>query len=85
MLRSAASRFGHRFEFIEAAGGDGAPLDAENLALCLSADSVLAGVGTGVGIRQLIGEMRLQASMRPALLYPQLAGASPLGRDMVRG
>ena len=83
VLRSAASRFGHRFEVIEAAGGDGAPLDAENLALCLSADSVLAGVGTGVGIRQLIGEMRLQASMRPALLYPQLAGASPLAPALV--
>ena len=83
VLRSAAARFGHRFEFIEVMGGEDAPLDAENLAICLSADSVLAGVGTGAGIRQLIGEMHLQASMRPALLYPQLAGASPLAPALV--
>ena len=34
---------------------------------------MLAGIGTGEALRQLTAALHLQASMRPALLYPQIA------------
>ena len=83
VLRSAAARFGHRFEITEVGGGVSAPLGEAELAQCLAADSVLAGVGTGAYLPQLTRAMDLQAEMRPALLYPQLAGASPLAPALV--
>ena len=82
VLRSVGARFGHRFTFVET-GCEGELLDPETLDRCLAADSVLAGVGTGPALTQLTAAMKLQASMRPALLYPQLAGASPLAPALV--
>ncbi len=84
VLRSVATRFGHRFTFAPISGGLADPLSAEQLAGCLAADSVLAGVGVGRGIAQLSQELNLKANMRPALLYPQLAGASPLAPALVK-
>lgn len=82
VLRSVGARFGHRFTFVES-GCEGGPLGEEGLARCLAADSVLAGVGTGPALAQLAAAMKLRASIRPALLYPQLAGASPLAPALV--
>ena len=85
VLRSVATRFGHRFETVEVSGGANAPLAESELAVCTAADSVLAGIGTGEALRQLTAALHLQASMRPALLYPQLAEASPLAPTLVSG
>ena len=85
VLRSVASKFGHRFETIEVSGGANAPLSENELAVCTTADSVLAGIGTGEALRQLTAALHLQASMRPALLYPQLAEASPRAPTLVSG
>ena len=84
VLRSIGTRFGHRFTFVQVGGGLSGPLTEEQLSSCLAADSVLAGVGVGRGISQLSQELNLKANMRPALLYPQLAGASPLAPALVK-
>ena len=47
VLRSVATRFGHRFETVEVSGGANAPLAESELAVCTAADSVLAGNTTG--------------------------------------
>ena len=83
-LRAIGGRFGHRFTFELIPVGLSAPLGEEVLERCLAADSVLAGVGTGQAIGQLAEAMALKARMRPALLYPQLAGASPLAPALVK-
>ena len=83
-LRAVGGRFGHKFCFERVAVGLSGPLDEATLARCLAADSVLAGVGTGRAIGQLGRAMALKARMRPALLYPQLAGASPLAPALVK-
>jgi len=76
----------------------GAPLPEATLALARSADAVLLGAVGGprydtlpralrpeqgiLGIRKALG---LFANLRPALLYPELAGASTLKADVVAG
>ena len=76
----------------------GAPLPEATLALAKSADAVLLGAVGGprydtlpralrpeqgiLGIRKALG---LFANLRPALLYPELAGASTLKADVVAG
>jgi len=85
---------------IGGAGYDAAghPLPETTLALARSADAVLLGAVGGprydtlprpmrpeqgiLGIRKALG---LFANLRPALLYPELAGASALKPDLVAG
>ncbi len=74
----------------------GDPLPAATLAACKRADAVLLGAVGGpkwdtlpgksrpekalLGLREGLG---LYANLRPAVLFPQLAGASPLKEDLV--
>ncbi len=74
----------------------GEPLPKETLELCLASDSVLLGAVGGpkwdgvppelrpekalLGLRKELG---LYANLRPALLAPQLAEASPLKQDII--
>ena len=76
----------------------GVPLPDETIALCKAADAVLLGAVGGpkwdslpgdkrpekglLGIRSALG---LYANLRPAILYPELADASPLKADIVSG
>ncbi|MFZ5493294.1 MAG: 3-isopropylmalate dehydrogenase [Pseudomonadota bacterium] len=76
----------------------GVPLPDETLALARQADAVLLGAVGGekwdrgpaqlrperglLGIRKALG---LYANLRPALLFPELAGASTLKPDVVTG
>ncbi|MFP5464113.1 MAG: 3-isopropylmalate dehydrogenase [Gammaproteobacteria bacterium] len=76
----------------------GTPLPDETLALARSADAVLLGAVGGekwdrgpahlrperglLGIRKALG---LYANLRPALLFPELAGASSLKPELVAG
>ena len=76
----------------------GVPLPDETVALARAADAVLLGAVGGekwdrgpahlrperglLGIRKALG---LYANLRPALLFPQLAGASTLKSDVVAG
>ncbi len=76
----------------------GVPLPDETVALCKAADAVLLGAVGGpkwdslpgdkrpekglLGIRSALG---LYANLRPAILYPELADASPLKADIVSG
>lgn len=74
----------------------GEPLPKESLAICLSSDSVLLGAVGGPKWDNLPGELRperallglrkelgLFANLRPAVLMPQLAAASPLKESVV--
>jgi 3-isopropylmalate dehydrogenase len=76
----------------------GKPLPDETLALVKQADSVLLGAVGGPQYEKLPRELRpergllglryelgLFANLRPAILYPQLAGASSLKPEMVSG
>jgi 3-isopropylmalate dehydrogenase len=76
----------------------GTPLPDETLALCHEADAVLLGAVGGprwddpnarvrpeqglLGLRKALG---LFANLRPVRLYPELAGASPLRPERLRG
>lgn len=76
----------------------GVPLPDETIASCKAADAVLLGAVGGpkwdslpgdkrpekglLGIRSALG---LYANLRPAILYPELADASPLKADIVSG
>jgi 3-isopropylmalate dehydrogenase len=76
----------------------GKPLPDATLALAKSADAVLLGAVGGPkydklprelrperGLLGLRSELQLFANLRPAILYPQLAGASSLKPEIVAG
>lgn len=76
----------------------GEPLPAATLASARQADAVLLGAVGGPkwdplppegrpekGLLGMRSELGLYANLRPAILYPQLAGASSLKRDLVAG
>jgi 3-isopropylmalate dehydrogenase len=76
----------------------GKPLPAETLKLCQQADAVLLGAVGGPqydklerelrperGLLGLRSELELFSNLRPAILYPQLAGASSLKPEIVAG
>jgi len=76
----------------------GKPLPDETLALVKQADSILLGAVGGPqyeklprelrperGLLGLRSELGLFANLRPAILYPQLAGASSLKPEVVAG
>lgn len=75
---------------------EGAPLPAQTLALAHQADAILLGAVGGPqwdalpmaqrpekGLLGLRSELNLFANLRPAILYPQLAGASTLKPEVV--
>jgi len=77
---------------------DGHPLPAATLALARAADAILLGSVGGPqwdgleralrpeqGLLALRAELGLFANLRPAILYPQLAGASTLKAEIVSG
>lgn len=76
----------------------GTPLPEETLALATSADAILLGAVGGYkwesldisvrpekGLLGLRSALNLFANLRPAILYPQLAGASTLKPEVVAG
>lgn len=76
----------------------GKPLPDETLALVKASDAILLGAVGGPQYEELPRELRpergllglrselgLFANLRPAILYPQLAGASSLKADVVAG
>ena len=76
----------------------GSPLPDSTLDACRQADAILLGAIGGPaydqaprdlrperGLLRLRSELQLFANLRPALLYPQLAGASSLKSDLVAG
>ena len=76
----------------------GRPLPEATLGLAIEADAVLLGAVGGAkwesldisvrpekGLLGLRSELGLFANLRPAILYPQLAGASSLKADVVAG
>ena len=78
------------------AAGD--PLPAATLKLCKESDAILLGAVGGPqyeslprekrpekGLLGLRSEMSLFSNLRPAILYPQLAGASSLKAEIVAG
>lgn len=80
----------------EAVEKTGTPLPDETLEKCLESDSVLLGAVGGPkydgvpremrperGLLKLRAGMELYANLRPARVFPQLAAASPLRKDLV--
>jgi len=78
------------------ASGD--PLPESTLALCREADAILLGAVGGPhydtldrdlrperGLLRVRSSLELFSNLRPAMLYPQLAGASSLKDDIVAG
>ncbi|MBB3168083.1 3-isopropylmalate dehydrogenase [Simiduia aestuariiviva] len=76
----------------------GVPLDEATLARAAAADAILMGsvggpkwdqLGRAIrpeqGLLKLRSSLKLFANLRPAILYPQLADASTLKRDVVSG
>ena len=76
----------------------GSPLPQPTLDLCLQADAVLLGAVGGPkweplehavrperGLLGIRSELALFSNLRPAILYPQLADASSLKREIVSG
>jgi 3-isopropylmalate dehydrogenase len=76
----------------------GKPLPDDTLVLCRNADAVLLGAVGGPqydtlerdlrperGLLGLRSELELFSNLRPAILYPQLAGASSLKPEIVAG
>ena len=76
----------------------GTPFPKETLSLCQAADAVLLGAVGGPrwefldysvrperGLLGLRSELELFANLRPAILYPQLVGASTLKPEVVSG
>ena len=88
VLEAIAAKYDHKFTFapyliggcaIDAAG---APLPEETVAGCLAADSVLLGA-VGGPKWDTLAAMELFTNLRPAKLYPALAGDCPLRADIV--
>lgn len=87
------------FEYVEADYGarafesSGVLVPPETVEICKGADAVLRsyqGVARGVGRDgsahfQLRDALGLSAQMRPVVVYPELAAASPLRSDLVEG
>jgi len=86
--------------FVGGAGYDahGHPLPQETLALVKAADAIMLGAVGGYkwesldiavrpekGLLGLRSELELFSNLRPAILYPQLAGASSLKPEVVSG
>ena len=76
----------------------GVPLPPETFELAKSADAILFGAAglagdelgprhlrPGSALLKLRSELRLYANFRPAVLYPELAGASSLKPELVEG
>src|SRR5260221_12107181 len=76
----------------------GVPLPPETFALAKSADAILFGAAglpgdelgprhlrSGSALLTLRRELKLFANFRPAILYPELAGASSLKPELVEG
>lgn len=76
----------------------GAPLPDETIAMSLTADAILLGAVGGYkwesldisvrpekGLLGIRSQLNLFANLRPAILYPQLAGASTLKAEVVAG
>ena len=97
LLTDCAAAFNHKFEFRELPFGGaaidsrGAPLPAETLAGCRSADAILLGAIGGskwdsmplgkrpeAGLLDLRKELGLYINLRPTRLRPSLRGISPL-------
>ena len=104
LLEDTAGAFGHDFEFRELPFGGaaiqhcGAPLPAETLAGCRSADAILLGAIGGPqwdslplgkrpesGLLALRKELGLYINLRPIQLRPALRGISPLRPDRITG
>ncbi len=77
---------------------DGVPLTDQTMAAALAADAVLLGAVGGpkwdgvdfairpeAGLLRLRKEMELFANLRPAIVFPALADASTLKREVVEG
>ena len=99
-LRSDGLRIEMEHSAIGGAGYDlaGDPLPAPTLDLARKADAVLLGAVGGPrydtlprpvrpeqGLLRIRKELGLFANVRPAVLYPELAGASTLKREIVAG
>jgi 3-isopropylmalate dehydrogenase len=94
LLRAVGEKFGLEFTFTSGLLGGcaidacGTPLPDETLALARDADAVLLGAVGGpqwdTGPAHLRPERGL-LGMRPALLFPELAGASTLKPEVVAG
>lgn len=76
----------------------GTPFPEQTLSLCQQADAVLLGAVGGPkweslphavrperGLLGIRAELKLFANLRPAILYPQLVGASSLKSELVSG
>jgi 3-isopropylmalate dehydrogenase len=76
----------------------GVPLPPETFELAKQADAILFGAAglpgdelgprhlrSGLGLLTLRRELKLYANFRPAILYPELAGASSLRPELVEG
>ena len=104
VLRAAARRFSFALAFEERPIGAGAlrsglaPLPAETLAACLSADAILLGaVGDPefdraprdarpeTGLLQLRKALDVYANLRPARVWPGLEGAGPFRAEATAG
>ena len=94
VLDKVAEKFGHTFTYTRAyMGGEaidkfGDPLPQSELDKCLASDSVLLGAVGGPkrpekGLLRLRAGMGLYANNRPARIWPQLADASPLKKEIV--
>ncbi len=99
-LRAEGAKIEMETAPIGGAGYDAAgdPLPAATLALARAADAVLLGAVGGPqydaldrplrperGLLRIRKELNLFANLRPALLYPELAGASSLKPEVVSG
>jgi 3-isopropylmalate dehydrogenase len=76
----------------------GVPLPPETFELAKKSDAILFGAAglpgdelgprhlrSGVGLLTLRRELKLYANFRPAFLFPELAGASSLKRELIEG
>ena len=95
VLRAVEKKFGHSFTMTEAIDAVGVPLPDATVEACKAADAVFLGAVGGpkwdtidpairperglLGIRKALG---LFANLRPATLFPELAGACLLRPDI---
>jgi 3-isopropylmalate dehydrogenase len=103
VLKDCAAEFGHHFDLAEfpfggcAIDSAGAPLPAETLAACRTADAILLGAVGGAkwdalpigkrpesGLLMLRKELGLYINLRPIDLRPALQSLSPLSADRAR-